>query len=618
MDLENGDPSNEHRSPALSAENNFDFEDFASTATHFDMDEEGDEAIEAPETGMAQCQNGAEVGEPESTADIVIKQEYPESHAMLDNFISDEVIDLSDTDDEIRVVSSNFSKDGRYKHGTTMEDGTIMLSDRDEDDKVTIVYDDGSTAVTIKQEDPDIELLGANKGLVALSDSDTEERGMSQKTGRGRRLLPGLNPKAKRSKSQIAKMMEIQKAFAQRALANTPTSGARRIAEKFQSSTSWGSGPVPADEYAWMQGTSLPNNGPAVDFVKIKSAYKAKRKARKNTLEDDVQFKKAQQVENERLKKLAQEAADSDSEEADESDDGLFVPWGGIGQPCSKRPYTSMIDAEEEDDENATNMENVSSKKSRSGGMASTINFPSRRARAKAREQELRSNMLAGIEAILLKDQKRDENLSARNMENADECNALGATRNVGKKPSKAGKPPTRTGTRRMNNVNSLLNSNVYEDSNANLGCSALPVITERKKKEFLSTLIASIPLEDRKQARSDKVDVEKASQMLSSRHVKPDGKGNWILTGMKSSLFHYQVQGSACMKKRETGNQAPYGGILADQMGLGKTVMTIATMIANRPSERDELRCTLIVCSPALMAQCKRYKPFSSFGLAC
>ena len=45
-----------------------------------------------------------------------------------------------------------------------------------------------------------------------------------------------------------------------------------------------------------------------------------------------------------------------------------------------------------------------------------------------------------------------------------------------------------------------------------------------------------------------------------------------------------------------------------ADQMGLGKTVMMIATMIANRATQENEPKCTLIVCSPALMTQCKLF----------
>lgn len=71
----------------------------------------------------------------------------------------------------------------------------------------------------------------------------------------------------------------------------------------------------------------------------------------------------------------------------------------------------------------------------------------------------------------------------------------------------------------------------------------------------------------------------------------------------MKTSLFHHQVQGAAWMREREDGVVEPRGGLQADQMGLGKTLMMIATMIANRPSSEDP-KPTLIVCTPAILTQ--------------
>lgn len=56
-------------------------------------------------------------------------------------------------------------------------------------------------------------------------------------------------------------------------------------------------------------------------------------------------------------------------------------------------------------------------------------------------------------------------------------------------------------------------------------------------------------------------------------------------------------------MRKRETGNDQPLGGLQADEMGFGKTVMMLATMVANQPGSEDS-KCTLIVCTPALLTQ--------------
>jgi SNF2 family DNA or RNA helicase len=56
---------------------------------------------------------------------------------------------------------------------------------------------------------------------------------------------------------------------------------------------------------------------------------------------------------------------------------------------------------------------------------------------------------------------------------------------------------------------------------------------------------------------------------------VKASG-GNWLVKGMKTSLKGYQVLGSAFMRRRENAAEEPLGGLMADQMGLGKTLWVI------------------------------------------
>ncbi|CCA72471.1 related to DNA repair protein RAD16 [Serendipita indica DSM 11827] len=78
-------------------------------------------------------------------------------------------------------------------------------------------------------------------------------------------------------------------------------------------------------------------------------------------------------------------------------------------------------------------------------------------------------------------------------------------------------------------------------------------------------------------------------------------------LPGMTTSLLAHQVIGVAWMKSREAEN-ARYcqGGILADAMGLGKTVQTIGLMCAN-PSGDPDCHATLIVAPLALLEQWKQ-----------
>jgi SNF2 family DNA or RNA helicase len=57
-------------------------------------------------------------------------------------------------------------------------------------------------------------------------------------------------------------------------------------------------------------------------------------------------------------------------------------------------------------------------------------------------------------------------------------------------------------------------------------------------------------------------------------------------------------------MRRRENNSHEPKGGILADQMGLGKTVMMLANIVNGRPDPKKKQRATLIVAAPALVSQ--------------
>ncbi|KAK8214967.1 SNF2 family N-terminal domain-containing protein [Phyllosticta paracitricarpa] len=76
----------------------------------------------------------------------------------------------------------------------------------------------------------------------------------------------------------------------------------------------------------------------------------------------------------------------------------------------------------------------------------------------------------------------------------------------------------------------------------------------------------------------------------------------------MKSALKNYQVLGAGFMRERERGVDDPKGGICADTMGFGKTVMTLAncvndTLFRKRVNEEGP-RTTLIVVPSTLVAQ--------------
>lgn len=83
---------------------------------------------------------------------------------------------------------------------------------------------------------------------------------------------------------------------------------------------------------------------------------------------------------------------------------------------------------------------------------------------------------------------------------------------------------------------------------------------------------------------RTDKAKLKKASRSFGYAKCKAvDGK--WLIKGMISSLYHHQLLGAQWMIQRELSSQPPHGGLLADSMGLGKTIQTLACMVGHPPS---------------------------------
>ena len=513
------------------------------------------------------------------------------------------IIDLSDDEDVQEIPRSDMPMPN-YRFSTTMQDGTIEILDIDEE---IIVFDDGTTSVAVKKEDQDVEMLGATTNPINMHE-DLHPGDQSPETAPrlGKSFLKPKKPRPVLSSAQKAQMRMAQQMYAQRKFGTAVKIGAGSIFRVPQ--TSFPDPTSTEDSFVWMSNTVIPEDKPATDFRALKRSYQVKRKTRKNTLEDDVEFKKAQMEETKRLRLLAIETADSESsDEAEESDEGLFLP--DIGPRRSKQGAApAQVDDEDDEDIDARVKRVLTgqapAKVSKAKEAASNTELSTRRSRAKALARELRFNMMAGIEAHLLKDQFRMEAQAAKRAE-AEAAEQGCSKSNKRKKTKAADFSAKRTKNGRVSNVTSLLTSNIYDDSNANLNKQSLPVVEEKKKKEFLSSLVAKLPIADQKQANTDRIDIIRASKILAKYKVVPDGKGNWAFKGLKSSLYHYQVQGAAAMKSRETGAQEPFGGILADEMGLGKTVQMIATMMANPQVDPNDVKCTLIVCTPALMIQC-------------
>ncbi|KAF1985139.1 hypothetical protein K402DRAFT_335351 [Aulographum hederae CBS 113979] len=154
--------------------------------------------------------------------------------------------------------------------------------------------------------------------------------------------------------------------------------------------------------------------------------------------------------------------------------------------------------------------------------------------------------------------------------------------------------------------VPSLYAGDVIRDAQGNENKPDQPTFTAKQKGVALKQLVASVPQELKKTAQTDKRYLLDASKAFTGRgSARADGHGGWHIKGMKSSLKHYQLLGAAFFRQRESGLEKPQGGLCADQMGLGKTVMMLANIINGRRLKGESgPKTTLIVASPALLSQ--------------
>jgi SNF2 family DNA or RNA helicase len=157
-----------------------------------------------------------------------------------------------------------------------------------------------------------------------------------------------------------------------------------------------------------------------------------------------------------------------------------------------------------------------------------------------------------------------------------------------------------------LKQASSLFNSNVFEQQ-AGAHEREQPTFRARNKTDALKELIASVPLEDKKQAKSDIATLLAATKDFDGRGACKAHLGNWLLKGMKTTLKGYQVLGSAFMRRRENAAAEPKGGLMADQMGLGKTLMMLANIVNGQPPKGHYPRTTLLVASPSLLLQWAR-----------
>lgn len=170
------------------------------------------------------------------------------------------------------------------------------------------------------------------------------------------------------------------------------------------------------------------------------------------------------------------------------------------------------------------------------------------------------------------------------------------------KKPKRTAKQKYET-NRQIKQVTSLMKNDVFRDQAAE-DAAEQPTFTATRKDHALKELIASVPLESRDAARSDKAALLAATRDLDGRGAAKPKDGLWLIKGMKTALKPYQLMGTAFMRRRENATEEPRGGLMADQMGLGKTLMMLANIVNGRAPRTHPQKTTLLVASPNLLTQ--------------
>lgn len=172
----------------------------------------------------------------------------------------------------------------------------------------------------------------------------------------------------------------------------------------------------------------------------------------------------------------------------------------------------------------------------------------SKRKEANHIESELEASMLAGMEHVFANGEKREgqnrATVKTPNRRKTHDKNSHASGGKASKRNSRRLNNATKKGKTKsltpavqdcLNEINKLLNSNVYEEANNNLGARELPTVTLKDKQKALTALIAAVPLEERGSIRGQKSQILKCIQTLGRGRVHADGAGRWKLKGKNS-----------------------------------------------------------------------------------
>ncbi|KAH0174533.1 P-loop containing nucleoside triphosphate hydrolase protein, partial [Aureobasidium melanogenum] len=141
--------------------------------------------------------------------------------------------------------------------------------------------------------------------------------------------------------------------------------------------------------------------------------------------------------------------------------------------------------------------------------------------------------------------------------------------------------------------------------------------------KQSLKRLIADAPADKKQAAIRDSARVLHAIKQFPAGSVEYFEEGTWLVEGVITPIKTHQLISAGWMIERETSAGGPKGGILADMMGLGKTLSSLTSMIYGQLSVGPRgSKANLVVVPKSLKdqwyseARKKTVEPTSEAGL--
>ena len=488
-----------------------------------------------PTSDLTPAQN-----EATNRVEVLIKKEN-DGDSLDWTSMPDEIISIHDSEDGDDVVmlqpdgcsvAIKKENDGDLFDWTSMPDEIISIHDSDVEDDVVMLQPDGRS-VAIKKENDEVEFLWEKMDDRVIEINSDDEANAATKYNLGRSILKGRDFKGSRrphyDSTAIRKVQEayllkrrLEHGIPEPSSTRGVPSGLRLQNPKRSDLL------IDAEGSDWMNAEYTPDDKGGRIFRELKKNYNAKVKKGYNSVEDDIEFVKSEKAEKLRLARLKAEYEDARGySDDDNSDHGLFVSPAPTGTSHSKRRADDPNTEPE-----VVDLRSPKQRKSNKSGKQTQKDF----------DRERENNMLAGIEDFLRNMNDQEGGKSGKKGRGKS-----GGKAKAGKKdgPKRTKRTPNQVGY--LNNSDSLLTSNVYEDADANLDREALPTSGFTNKQKALTALVASVPLGTTiKDATAEKNHILKSTVILGrniSGTCKADGQNNWKLTGMKASLLHHQVQ---------------------------------------------------------------------------